>query len=87
DAQALGAQLNGLTVEIRQKAGVDGRLFGSVTNFDVAEALAAKGMKLAKAQVRMPEGPLKMIGDHSLEVAPHTDVVVSITVRVIGETA
>ena len=66
---------------------MDGRLFGSVTNFDVAEALAAKGMKLAKAQVRMPEGPLKMIGDHSLEVAPHTDVVVSITVRVIGETA
>jgi large subunit ribosomal protein L9 len=87
DAQALGAQLNGLTIEIRQKAGVDGRLFGSVTNFDVAEALAAKGMKLAKAQVRMPEGPLKMIGDHSLEVAPHTDVVVGITVRVIGETA
>ena len=87
EAQALGAQLNGLTDEIRQKAGVDGRLFGSVTNFDVAEALAAKGMKLAKAQVRMPEGPLKMIGDHSLEVAPHTDVVVSITVRVIGETA
>lgn len=87
DAQALGAQLNGLTVEIRQKAGVDGRLFGSVTNFDVAEALAARGMKLAKAHVRMPDGPLKMIGDHSLEVAPHTDVVVSITVRVIGETA
>jgi large subunit ribosomal protein L9 len=87
DAQALGTQLNGLTIEIRQKAGVDGRLFGSVTNFDVAEALAAKGMKLAKAQVRMPEGPLKMIGDHSLEVAPHTDVVVGITVRVIGETA
>lgn len=87
DAQALGAQLNGLTIEIRQKAGVDGRLFGSVTNFDVSEALAAKGMKLAKAQVRMPEGPLKMVGDHSLEVAPHTDVVVGITVRVIGETA
>ncbi len=86
-AQALGAKMSGLVLEISQKAGVDGRLFGSVTNFDVAEALKAKGLDVAKACVRMPNGPLKMVGDHALQVAPHTDVVADITVRVIGETA
>ena len=87
EAQSLAAKLKGLTIEIRQKAGVDGRLFGSVTNFDIAEALKAKGLAVAKAQVRMPNGPLKAVGDFSLEVAPHTDVVTEINVRVIGEAA
>lgn len=87
EAQALAAKLKGLTIEIRQKAGVDGRLFGSVTNFDIAEALKAKGLAVAKAQVRMPNGPLKAVGEFSLEVAPHTDVVTDINVRVIGEAA
>jgi len=86
-AQALGQKMSGLVLEITQKAGVDGRLFGSVTNFDVAEALKTKGLEVAKACVRMPNGPLKTVGDHSIQVAPHTDVVVDITVRVIGETA
>lgn len=86
-AQALAAKLEGIVVEIRQKAGVDGRLFGSVTNFDIAEALKAKGFELAKAQVRMPNGPLKAIGEFALEVSPHTDVVSTITVRVVGEAA
>lgn len=85
EAQALAAKLNGLVVEIRQKAGVDGRLFGSVTNFDIAEALQAKGYTVAKAQIRMPNGPLKAVGEFALEVAPHTDVVTAITVRVVGE--
>jgi len=84
-AQAVGAKLNGLTVEIKQKAGVDGRLFGSVTNHDVADALKAKGFAVEKASVRMPTGPLKIVGDHTLSVALHTDVVVDITVQVIGE--
>jgi large subunit ribosomal protein L9 len=86
-AQALGTKMAGLVLEVSQKAGVDGRLFGSVTNFDIAEALKAKGIDVVKACVRLPNGPLKMVGDHSVQVAPHTDVVADITVRVIGETA
>ena len=86
-AQALGTKMSGLVLEISQKAGVDGRLFGSVTNFDVSEALKGKGIEVAKACVRMPNGPLKMVGDQAIQVAPHTDVVADITVRVIGETA
>jgi len=86
-AQAVGAKLGGLVLEIRQKAGVDGRLFGSVTNHDVADALKAKGLTIEKALVRMPTGPLKIVGDHPLSIAVHTDVVVEITVQVIGEQA
>lgn len=86
-AQAVGAKLGGLILEIRQKAGVDGRLFGSVTNHDIADALKAKGFTIEKASVRMPTGPLKIVGDHPLSVAVHTDVVVEITVQVIGEQA
>lgn len=86
-AQAVGAKLGGLVLEIRQKAGVDGRLFGSVTNHDIADALKAKGFTIEKASVRMPTGPLKIVGDHPLSVAVHTDVVVEITVQVIGEQA
>jgi len=84
-AQAVGAKLAGLTVEIKQKAGVDGRLFGSVTNHDVADALKGKGFSVEKAAVRMPTGPLKIVGEHKLSIAVHTDVVVEITVQVIGE--
>ena len=84
-AKAVGEKLNGVVVQIKQKAGVDGRLFGSVTNHDVAEALQQKGFQIEKANVRMPTGPLKMVGDHALSVAVHTDVVVDITVQVIGE--
>ena len=82
-AQALGEQLAGKTVRIAQKAGVDGRLFGSVTNADVAEALTKAGMAVAKAQVRMPNGPLKTVGEHPVSVAPHHDVVVEVTVHVV----
>jgi len=86
-AQAVGEKLAGITVQVTQKAGVDGRLFGSVTNFDIAQALVKLGYEIEKAMVRMPEGPLKMIGDHKVEVAPHSDVVAEITVSVLGETA
>jgi large subunit ribosomal protein L9 len=84
-AQAIGEKLNGQTVEIKQKAGVDGRLFGSVTNHDIAESLKAKGFSIEKSSVRLPTGPLKMVGEHKVSIAVHTDVVVEITIQVIGE--
>jgi large subunit ribosomal protein L9 len=86
-AQAQGEKLSGTTVKITQKAGVDGRLFGSVTNFDIAEELGKQGYKVVKAQVRMPNGPIKVVGDSSVSVALHTDVVIEINVTVLGETA
>ena len=86
-AQAQGEKLAGQTVKLTQKAGVDGRLFGSVTNADVAEELNKQGYKVAKAQVRMPNGPIKVVGDSTVSVALHTDVVVDITVTVYGESA
>jgi len=84
-AQALGEQMAGKTVRIAQKAGVDGRLFGSVTNADIAEALTKMGLAIAKAQVRMPTGPIKTVGDHTVSVAPHTDVVVDVAVQVVAQ--
>jgi large subunit ribosomal protein L9 len=84
-AQAQGEKLSGLTIQIAQKAGVDGRLFGSVTNADIAEALGKQGFAVEKAQVRLPEGPLKIVGDHSVHVSLHTDVTVDVTVSVLGE--
>jgi len=85
--QEKGAKLEGLMLQVTQKAGVDGKLFGSVTNSDVSEALKKQGFDVPKAAIRMPEGPLKMIGDYPLKVALHADVVVSITVSVLGEAA
>ncbi len=86
-AQALAEKMNGRTVHITQKAGVDGRLFGSVTNFDVAEALTRIDFKVQKSQVRMPNGPLKVVGDYTVQVNLHTDVTVDVAVSVLGETA
>jgi len=86
-AQVIRDKLKGLVLEITQKAGVDGRLFGSVTNHDIAESLAAKGFQIEKASVRMPTGPLKLVGDHPVAIAVHTDVVVDINIRVIGDQA
>ena len=85
-AQALAEKMNGRTVHITQKAGVDGRLFGSVTNFDVSEALNRIDFKVQKAQVRMPNGPIKTVGEHTVTVVPHTDVVAEVKVVVLGET-
>jgi large subunit ribosomal protein L9 len=83
--KAAAEKMTGLRVEIAQKSGVDGRLFGSVTNHDVAAALGKQGYKVDKAQIRMPQGPLKTTGDHPLSVSLHTDVAVEITVVVVGE--
>jgi large subunit ribosomal protein L9 len=85
-SQAIGAKLENMTVAISQKAGVDGRLFGSVTNFDVAAALVKQGFpQVEKAMVRMPNGPLKAVGEHDVNVALHTDVVIAIKVAVSAE--
>ena len=86
-SQAQGEKLGGTTIKLTQKAGVDGRLFGSVTNHDIAAELTKQGFAVAKSQVRMPVGPLKTTGDHAVSVALHTDVLVEITVTVYGETA
>ena len=87
ESQALGEKLAGSTAKLTQKAGVDGRLFGSVTNADIAEELGKLGYKVVKSQIRMPNGPIKVVGDSTVSVALHTDVVVDITVSVYGETA
>ncbi|MBL8454310.1 MAG: 50S ribosomal protein L9 [Zoogloea sp.] len=84
-AQAEGEKLEGTAVTISRKAGVDGRLFGSVTNADVADALKAKGFAVEKSAVRMPEGPLKVVGETQLVVSLHTDVTATINVAVVGE--
>ena len=84
-AKALAEKFEGVVVTIARKAGVDGRLFGSVTNHDVAEGLAKLGFALEKSAVRMPTGPLKMIGESTLEVSLHTDVVANVKVVIVGE--
>jgi large subunit ribosomal protein L9 len=85
-AQAVGAKLEGMSLPISQKAGVDGRLFGSVTNMDIAAALNKHGFAdVEKAMVRLPIGPLKALGEHEVSVALHPDVVVSIKVAVSPE--
>ena len=84
-AQAESAKLEGLMVQITRKTGVDGRLFGSVSTHDIAEALAAQGFQVEKSAIRLPEGPLKAVGDTPVQIALHTDVVATITVSVLGE--
>jgi large subunit ribosomal protein L9 len=84
-AQERGAKLEGFKLQITQKAGVDGRLFGSVTNYDIVEALEKQGHEVERSQVRMPQGPLKQVGDYPIQVALHTDVTATITVSVLGE--
>lgn len=83
-AQARASQLEGMMVQIEQKAGVDGKLFGSVGNTDIADALKTQGVEVQKSEIRMPDGPLKQIGDHPITIDLHSDVKVNITVSVLG---
>ncbi len=85
-AQAQAEKIEGVTIQVTQKAGVDGRLFGSVTNVDIVDALQGLGHSVEKSMVRMPEGPLKHVGDFPLTIALHTDVAAHITVTVLGDT-
>ena len=84
-AKERAEKLGGLTLQITQKAGPDGRLFGSVTNYDIVEALRKQGHEVERANIRMPQGPLKQVGDFPIEIALHTDVEVTVTVSVLGE--
>ena len=85
DATDRAAKIEGLMIQITQKAGVDGRLFGSVTNYDIAQALKALGHEVSKSMIRLPNGPLKQVGDHSIVIDLHADVIARITVSVLGE--
>jgi len=84
-AQARADELAGVVVKIARKAGVDGRLFGSVTNFDIADGLRALGFDIEKSAVRMPGGPLKMLGETPLAIALHGDLMATVTVSVVAE--
>ena len=84
-AQEAGAKLEGFMLQITQKAGVDGRLFGSVTNYDIVEGLKKQGHEVERSQIRMPQGPLKQVGDFPIQIALHTDVMATIKVSVLGE--
>ena len=86
-AEALGQKMEGLSIKLTQKAGVDGRLFGSVTNHDIADELVKQGYEVHKSQIRMPNGQIKTVSDNTVQVALHTDVVVDVNVVVYGETA
>ncbi|HKO87845.1 MAG TPA: 50S ribosomal protein L9 [Burkholderiales bacterium] len=86
-AQAKAGELEGLTLQITRKAGVDGRLFGSVSTFDIAEVLEQQGHPIERSSIRLPQGPLKAVGDHDISISLHTDVLVHIKVSVLGETA
>jgi len=85
EAQAQAAKLDGLMLQITRKTGMDGRLFGSVTNIDIAEALHAQGQEIERSSIRLPLGPLKTVGDTPVEIALHSDVVATVTVSVLGE--
>lgn len=85
EAQALAEKLEGFMVQITRKAGMDGRLFGSVSNADVAEALEAQGFTIERNAIRMPDGPLKQVGDSHIEIGLHSDVVTTVTVSVLGD--
>ncbi|PTD95377.1 50S ribosomal protein L9 [Pseudothauera lacus] len=84
-AQELAGKLEGVTVQVTRKAGMDGRLFGSVNNADVAEGLVALGYDIDRSAIRMPDGALKQVGDVQLEVSLHADVLATITVSVLGD--
>jgi large subunit ribosomal protein L9 len=84
-AQGVADKMLGLTLKLTQKAGVDGRLFGSVTNHDIAEALKGKGFEVHKSQIRLPNGPIKTVSETTVSVGLHTDVSCDVTVQVVGE--
>jgi large subunit ribosomal protein L9 len=85
-AQEVATKIEGLALSISQKAGVDGRLFGSVTNVDVVDALKSHGVEVEKSSIRMPSGPLKQVGEYPITIALHTDVLAHVSVTVVGET-
>jgi len=84
-AEALAEKIDGLLIQITQKTGGEGKLFGSVTNANIVEALKAQGFSVDKSMVSMPQGPLKQVGDHPITIVLHSDVSAHITVSILGE--
>ncbi|TGN38205.1 50S ribosomal protein L9 [Marinobacter confluentis] len=84
-AQARGEALNGASVTITSKAGEEGKLFGSIGVRDIADAITAAGTEVEKSEVRLPEGPLRVVGEYEIELQLHSDVSVSINLAVVAE--
>jgi len=84
-AQKRAKDLDGFVLEIKQKSGIDGKLFGSVTNVDIIEAINNAGHEVVKSEIRMPEGPIKNTGDYMITLTLHQEANVEIKVTVIGE--
>jgi large subunit ribosomal protein L9 len=84
-AQARGVALQALTLRLAAKAGTEGKLFGSLGTSDIAEACTAAGVELKRSEVRLPDGPIRTVGDHSVDLHLHSDVTVPIKVTVIAE--
>lgn len=85
-AKAEAERIANVSLHVVEKSAVDGRLFGSVTNMTVVEALKKQGFTVEKAMVRMPNGPIKLAGEHAVSIALHTDVVVDVKIVVEGDT-
>lgn len=85
EAQGRAAKLNGVVVTISAKAGDEGKLYGSVGTQDIADALAAQGAEVAKSEIRMPSGVIRVVGEYSIDVHLHTDVNVAVKVVVVPE--
>jgi len=87
DAKRRAEALAGFRLTISAKAGSEGKLFGSVGTSDIAEAASAAGHKLSRSEVRMPNGPLRMVGDHSVHLHLHADVDLELPVVIIADEA
>lgn len=83
--QARAEKISGLEITITQKAGEEGRLFGSVGTQDIADAVTAAGVEVAKHEIRLPDGVIRNVGDYRLDISLHSDVVISIEVKVVAE--
>ncbi len=85
DAESRAAALKEFKLQITAKAGTEGKLFGSIGTADIAEACTAQGHKLARAEVRLPNGPLRTVGEHVVVLHLHTDIDVQLPVVITAE--
>jgi large subunit ribosomal protein L9 len=84
-AQKLGNELTKLQIVIAHKAGDEGRLFGSIGTHNIAEAITAAGIAVEKHQIRLPHGAIRHIGDYPIDINLHSDVIVTLTIKVVAE--
>ncbi len=85
DAQSRAEALEGQSITISSKAGDEGRLFGSIGVRDIADAVTAAGTEVEKSEVRLPEGPIRAVGEYEIELQLHTDVTVNIQLAVVAD--